>query len=218
MNDTSWTRDARALLDQAAARHGGWSRWERVDEIRGRLYDLGGAIPWAKGLGNTFASPEHVIVRPREWRAFFDGVERPPLAHRESFRGWRKWRRWRQEDAAYFFGCAISTYWSLPFVLARTSLLAHDPRRRTLTVEFPAELDSHCRRQRFWFADDGLLVRHDYHAEIVSTTARGAHVSAGYVEAGGLWFATERRVYVRLGRLALPMVVLRARFADLAVT
>src|SRR5262249_38486410 len=135
--------------------------------------------------------------------------------HRATFAGLRKWRRWQPLDALYFFGYALATYWSLPFVLERTSLVRADA--RSLTVAFPDALESHGRRQRFHFDDDGLLVRHDYRAEILSSLATGAHFSGGYVEAGGMPFATKRRVTLRLGGLALPVTVLHGELADFSV-
>jgi hypothetical protein len=237
VGERGWTDSARSLLERAAARHGGWERWRRLSEVRGRIVALGGAIPVAKGIGRTFPTPARIAVRPHAWETRFDDypepgvdaifsagdvrlVDRPTgraLAesprHRATFAGARKWRRWNPLDAVYFFGYALATYCSLPFVLERTAFVRSD--RRSLTVDFPDALESHGRRQRFFFDDDGLLVRHDYRAEILSSLATGAHFSEGYVDSGGLWFATERRVTVRLGRLALPVPVLTARLADL---
>jgi hypothetical protein len=235
-----WTESATSLLERAAARHGGWERWRRLSEIRARLVALGGPIPAAKGVGRTFPVPGAAVVRPHAWETRFldypeagvDGVfaagdvrlvERSSgrslaesARHRATFAGARKWRRWRPLDALYFFGYALATYWSLPFVLERTSLVRAD--RRSLTVDFPDALESHGRRQRFFFADDGLLVRHDYRADILSGMATGAHFSSGYLEAGGLPFATGRRVALRIGALPLPMTVLHAELADFAVS
>ena len=191
MSSESWPEPARRLLDRAAARHGGWDRWERLDEVRLRVVSLGGFIPRAKGIGRTFPMVGQAVVRPRAWEVRFvdypavgiDGIfargdvrliERggrvasESIGHRASFRGLGKWRRWRPLDAIYFFGYALATYMALPFVLARTRLVGHDARRRSLTVHFPDELESHSRRQRFVFAEDGLLVRHDYRAEILA--------------------------------------------------
>ena len=241
MSSESWPEPARRLLDRAAARHGGWDRWERLDEVRLRVVSLGGFIPRAKGIGRTFPMVGQAVVRPRAWEVRFvdypavgiDGIfargdvrliERggrvasESIGHRASFRGLGKWRRWRPLDAIYFFGYALATYMALPFVLARTRLVGHDARRRSLTVHFPDELESHSRRQRFVFAEDGLLVRHDYRAEILAAAATGCHRSSRYVAAGGMPFATERRVTMRLGGLALPIPVLAADLSEFEVS
>jgi hypothetical protein len=233
MRADSWPEPARQLLERAAVRHGGWERWRRLEEVRVRVVSLTGLIPWQKGIGLTFPRPDSAVVRPHAWETRFldfgsagvdgcfvrgdvrrvdrDGrVLEESRRHRATFRGLAKWRRWSALDAVYFFGYALATYLSLPFVLGDLELLDHDAERRWLTVAFPPELDSHGRRQRFYFAEDGLLVRHDYRAEVISDGALGCHRSSGYVEAGGMPFATERRVTFRLGRFALPVPVLSA--------
>jgi hypothetical protein len=234
-----WSAEASALLERAVARHGGWTRWRTIEEIGGRVAKLGGAIPAVKGLGRSFPPPGIAVVRPHAWTTRFVDYPEPGVdgifaggdvrlvssgagagailaesrRHRATFRGARKWRRWSPLDAIYFFGYALATYWSLPFVLERTTLVRADA--RSLTVDFPDELESHGRRQRFFFADDGLLVRHDYRAEILSSWATGTHLSDGYVDAGGLPLASRRRVVLRLGGVPLPVPILHAELADL---
>jgi hypothetical protein len=71
--------------------------------------------------------------------------------------------------------------------------------------------------QRFWFADDGLLLRHDYVAEVVGGWARGAHFVGEYVEVDGLWVPRARWVHALLGGWVTPIPVLRARFGAVTV-
>ena len=45
------------LLERAAARHGGWDRFRRIESITLRVESLGGAIPRLKGLHRSFPLP-----------------------------------------------------------------------------------------------------------------------------------------------------------------
>jgi hypothetical protein len=81
-----------------------------------------------------------------------------------------------------------------------------------LTVRFPPSLHTHCPTQTIYFAPDGLIVRHDYVADIIGGWARGAHFWRDYVTVEGISLALRRTVYARLGRQPLPLIALDARF------
>jgi hypothetical protein len=142
---------------------------------------------------------------------------------RDSFAGLRKHRRWAPLDALYFFGYAVAHYHSLPFSLTdarplRIVRAASAGRRlQGVEVELPASLDTHCRRQAFFFDDEGLLRRHDYVADVVGWFARGAHRWEDYTDVAGVGVPVARRrhVVLRLGRVEVPFVVaLHAQFGD----
>jgi hypothetical protein len=241
-----WPPDARALIEQAAARHGGWERWQRLHTVHIQQEELGGPLPWAKGLHRTHPMPRHVEVHPHERRAVFldyprageaatfaagdvritsgDRLLREGQDHRRTFAGLRKYRRWDELDALYFFGYALVTYMSLPFLLGELRFVAAcqqedgGQRLRGVTVEFPAGFHTHCARQRFFFDDTGLLLRHDYRAEVIGAWANAAHYSSDYVAADGLLLARRRRVVATLFGRPTPLPVLHARFAGLAVS
>jgi hypothetical protein len=59
---------------------------------------------------------------------------------------------------------------------------------------------THSRIQTIYFDREGLIVRHDYVAEIIGPWARGAHLWRDFVEVNGFPIATHRRVVTRLGR------------------
>jgi hypothetical protein len=68
--------------------------------------------------------------------------------------------------------------------------------------------------QRFQFDETGLILRHDYVADVAGAWARGAHFWRDFVTVEGVPIATHRRVLARLGRLPVPgAVALDARFA-----
>jgi hypothetical protein len=210
------------------------------------LEHLGGLLPRAKGLGRTFPAPAAVEVTPREGRVRFASYPRPGVSglyhagdvslvedgtgralaaspgHRRTFDGLAGYRRWTPLDGLYFFGYALSNYLGLPFLLGGCRLIEthgafDDDTPEGVTVEFPPGHDTHGRRQSFFFDADGLLVRHDYVAEIVGVWARGCHFSSGYTEAGGLPFATRRRVVARLAGHPTRLTVLEARLGGFRV-
>jgi hypothetical protein len=226
--------DAMALVDKSIQRYGSQSRWERLHLVLSPQA-VGGLLPWMKGIGRTFTLPSRAEIEPRRARALFCDFPRPgetglfaagrvalgaapPVEHRQSFAGLRKWRRWTPLDALYFFGYALTHYHALPFILPAAELRAWDPRRRALTVAFAPAVHTHCPVQTIYFDGEGLIVRHDYVAEIVGGWARGAHFWHDYVTVDGFPVATQRLVYARLGRATLPLVALEARFAPPSVS
>ena len=239
---TAWTGEARVLLDRAVERHGGRAAWEALRSVTLTMQHLSGLVPSIKGLRRTFPQPGRAEVFPHEYRAVLhdfptagrrgvfhagavqlfaaDGaVVESSADHRPSFRGLRKWRRWSPTDALYFFGYAITHYNSLPFSLAearplRLCRVRSDGRALTgVDVELPATLHTHCRRQSFYFDDEGLLRRHDYVADIVGWMARGAHLWRDFTTVHGIPIPRERHVVARIGRVTTPLVALHAALA-----
>jgi hypothetical protein len=229
---------ARELIARSIDRHGG-DRWSRIDRLTMRPRALSGLVPWLKGNGRTFGLPSRAELEPQIARAtFFDypragerGVfdagrvalgDAPLAQHRRTFRGIAKWRRWRPLDALYFFGYALTHYHAMPWTLRDAEPLALRRTRReggfALTVRFPPSLHTHCPVQTVYFDPDGLIVRHDYVADIVGSLARGAHFWCDYLTVEGILVPSRRTVYVRLGRQALPIIALDAHFDPAGVT
>ena len=69
------------------------------------------------------------------------------------------------------------------------------PTWRRLAVHFPPELPNHNPDQVFYFGDDFLLRRLDYHPEVTDSPI--AHYTYDYQDFGGLRFPTRRSVHVR---------------------
>ena len=240
---TPWYGEARTLLERAIRRHGGWSAWQGATGISLALTSLTGLLPSAKGAGKTFPVPSRAEIWPRESVAvlhdfpsggargvFSSGhlqllddrgqVREEATNHRDSFVGWRRYRRWTPLDALYFFGYALTHYHTLPFTLVDAVPLRLRSGRvgglplRGVEARIPPLVHTHSSVQTFYFAEDGLLRRHDYVAEVVGTWARGAHFWDDFVLVGGLPVARRRHVLVRLGSIATPIVVLRAELGD----
>jgi hypothetical protein len=116
--------------------------------------------------------------------------------------GLRRNLRWDDLDALYFAGYALWNYMAIPFLFERpgfevsegASLVIDGESFRRLDVLFPEDIHTHCRRQALYFDALGLLRRHDYHPDVVSSLAKAAHLCDGHREVRGLVFATKRRV------------------------
>lgn len=236
-----WTRDAIALVERAIEVHGGQRLWQATKSIRLPFQSGTGALLTVKGFGRTFPAPRECEVLPRECTTIFHGypddlhrgrfangsvvIEREDggsavaesTHHRRTFAGLAKYRRWTALDAMYFFGYALWHYHMLPFTLGDAHLVRVMARRGApegIDVVFPADVHTHCRRQQFYFAEDGRIIRHDYVAEVIGSWARGSHFWEDYQSVGGLLVARRRRVVARLGRHALPLPVLHVQFGE----
>ena len=215
--DLSWPEPARDLLRRAIDRHGGWSRWTRLQAIGVGLVSLRGLLPRVKGYGRTFQLPRYAMAYPKQGRTVWS--EQPdgdPVAvfdraagHRHSFRGLRKLRRWNTTDACFFFGYALASYAAVPFALPQLRYLRAVRGRwrgealEGVRVEYPAGAEVHSRRQNYLFDRDGLLRRNDYVADVVGAFARGAHGWDDFVTVEGIPVPTRRTVVPRVGTWAL---------------
>lgn len=218
------------MLEVAINRYGGDALWQKLDYILLDIESIGGPLPALKGIGRTFSLIGRIQVFPKQFRAIFldrDGsllgefdsgsVLQPGLApvanHRPSFDGFKKYRRWNSQDAIYFFGYALTVYLSIPFLL--TTLPINTSRWKDggfrVEAEFPDSIHSHCRKQTFYFDKSGLLIRHDYTADIVGRFAWGAHFTSDYEEIAGLPIARQRRVFLRFDSFATFIPVLSAQ-------
>lgn len=116
--------------------------------------------------------------------------------------GVRRNFRWDELDAIYFAGYAWWNYLNVPYLLLREGVRTAEGETwseggqtwRRLEATFPETLDTHSRRQTFYYDADLRLRRHDYVAEVVGHWARAAHMCADHVRAGGLLFPTRRWV------------------------
>ena len=237
-----WPPDGRALTEQAVAAHGGRATWQSLRSITLAFGSASGVLPRFKGYRQTFGAPREFEVRPHDQQTIFHaypdaqhrgwfvkgdvmieevGSQRPvsqSLDHRRTFTGPEKNRQWAPLDALYFFGYALWHYHTLPFSLgsARFIDLRHRAGLASLDVVFPAGTHTHSLQQRFFFDQDGRIVRHDYVAEVVGIWAMAAHYWEDYDRAGGLLIARRRRVFFRLFGYRTPLEVLRVEFSGVS--
>lgn len=225
------------IVERAIARHGGLDAFASCNTITIRVEQLSGSIPFCKGIGRTFRRPTEVQVSPRRRKARFvalgDGGQDIEFdsgsilcgddrheAYRQTFDGLKKLRRWSPNDAAYFFGYALCDYFSFPFSLQSlrvNSAAQFNDGGSRLGVVFPPGADTHSQHQALYLDSTGLLVRHDYRADVIGPLFFGAHHSTNYRFDTPVPIAETRRVTARLGRLSTPITVLKARFTVEAV-
>lgn len=221
--------------------YGGLALWRKLKHVLLHMDSLAGPLPMMKGLGRTFASPSMVLVDPARWRVEFQDYPQPgeraifaagtvqvmdragavvfeQRRYRENFLGLKKNRRWSPADAVYFFGYALATYLSVPFILPEYATSIKPWRGGVrITARFSKAIDTHSVLQRFWFDGDGLLLRHDYRADVVGWWAAGSHFTSDYQVMAGLPIARRREVYGRCLRAVTPVPILSATLHPIEV-
>jgi hypothetical protein len=219
-------------IEKAIERHGGIDVYNRIGGILLRMERLSGMIPFMLGIGRTFPMPTTINVEPHAHRTTFHGAgtggsdvvyQRGTVTidgtrienYRHKFNGLRKIRIFSKADAAYFFGYALSDYFSYPFSLPNYRVIESRSLRngeQRLVVEFPAGSDTHSRVQAFHFDSTGLLFRHDYRADILGPMFCGTQHYQDYRFDLAIPVSQGRYVTFRIGSWASPLVVLRAKF------
>ncbi|OAN66566.1 hypothetical protein [Sphingomonas sp. TDK1] len=218
--------------------HGGLDSWKRHDSLTAHLRQ-GGVLWPLKGQAGVLDetsvtvslreihashSPFGTIAARSDYRPArvalleADGAEVVALDQpRASFDGHTLETPWTPIQLAYFAGCAMWTYFNMPFLLAwdgvETEELApwdeDGQRLRRLRVTLPPAIVSHSSVQTLYVTDEGLLARHDYDVEIAGGTP-GAHYISGYTGVDGIRLPTRRRIYPRQPdgqRVPEPLVV-----------
>jgi hypothetical protein len=213
------------LLKKVLDAHGGLERWNRFTTLNATIV-TGGELWAMKGVAQDTMPREMTVslhqqsasVTPfgnphwrTEFRADYIAIEttegeivRERSNPRESFAGHDMNTPWDPLHRAYFSGYAMWTYLTTPFFMAMAGFNVTEitpwqegPEAwRGLRVEFPEHIASHSRFQDFYFADDGLLRRHDYHVDVAGGFAAAQYVGE-YVEAQGFRFPSRRRAYLR---------------------
>jgi len=213
------------LLQNVLDAHGGLERWNRFTTLNATIVS-GGELWGIKGVVQDTMPREMTVslhqqqasVTPfgnPDWRTAFRAdyiaietsqgeIVRERPNPREAFAGHGMDTPWDPLHRAYFSGYAMWTYLTTPFFMALPGFKVsgiepwHEGQEilQGLRVEFPEHVASHSRFQDFYFGDDFLLRRHDYHVDIAGGFAAAQYVS-DYVEAQGLRFPTRRRAYLR---------------------
>jgi len=218
--------------------HGGLAAWKSFSTLKAHL-SQGGALWMLKGKAGVLDDTNVTIDlrRERASHAPFGDASRksiftPALVElrsaadetleflenpRASFAGHTLETPWSDLQLAYFAGCAMWTYLTMPFLLAEDGVETHELETwndkgeswRRLKIRFPETIATHSTEQTLYVGADGLLKRHDYDVEIAGNTP-GAHFVSDYVEVQGLMFPTKRRIFPRQPdgqAMAEPLVV-----------
>lgn len=117
---------------------------------------------------------------------------------RRYFPGGRRLLWWDDLDMAYFANYAFWNYFTLPALLMRDDIDWREIEPGTLEATFPASFPTHNSVQRFRFdPETGLLIQHDYTAEIISRLATAAHVIHAHTQGTELVYPSRRIVTPR---------------------
>lgn len=113
---------------------------------------------------------------------------------------------WDDLDMAYFANYAFWNYFTLPKLLLNEKIVWTEKAPGCLIAEFPGNIPTHNPMQEFHFdTETGLLLQHNYTAEIISQFARAANVVVSHSKnLQGLVFPDKRLVTPR-GRNGKPL-------------
>jgi hypothetical protein len=215
---------SRDLLDEAIAAHGGRDRWRKVESIEFSLSS--GGFAFLSRSQPTALLNLKVSLRPHErettlcdfprpdWRGVWTPDRVRILDQQGQLQGERSDPRrhfvgvvnqvfWDKLDVLYFAGYALWNYLSFPFLFEEPGVIVKEVDARgdapRLDVVFDSDVPTHSAKQSFHFDRSRRLLRHDYTADVIGKWASAAHFCKDSVEAGGLRFYTQRKVYPRLG-------------------
>ena len=213
------------LLERAIVAHGGLERWQALKSLTVTAVSGGGLFA-LKGTHQDPTPREETVTLHDEsasvfpfgqpdWRTRFSPhrvaietiagvVVRERIDPRKSFDGHDLLTPWDPLDRAYFNGYAMWTYLTTPFFMAMPGFEVteiapwHDgaERWRGLRARFPDGVASHSKDQDFYFGEDFLLRRHDYHVDVAGAFPVAQYVS-DVVTVDGIQFPTRRRAYMR---------------------
>jgi hypothetical protein len=213
------------LLEWAIEAHGGIERWLAVKQLTADVSISGGLwaakdkagildrltvevdrrqqlvryFPFKQPGQYSLFTPDEVSIRSDQGKVL-DHRTSP----RESFKTHSALTLWDDLDLIYFSGYAMWTYLSTPFLFSLPGFESEETEPwdeegetwRRLKVTFPDFVHSHNRQQTFYFNSSGILVRHDYNAEVLSGLP-AANYALEPKTFDGLVIPTQRRVYAR---------------------
>jgi hypothetical protein len=222
-----------SVLRRALDVHGGVDAWSQVERIEARLSSWG--LAFSSHMRPRDLLGLGVSMSPHDRRVEFRGYGGPDRigvwsARRVELRGEdgrlivgrddprKNFSRvsrtayWDRLDLLYFAGYAVWNYLSFPFVLIESGVVVEENGEadggKVLTATFPPGFPTHSRQQRFRLDDDGLLLRHDYAAHVISRWATAANICLESATSGPFRFYTRRKVTPRIGAHVLPGPVL----------
>ena len=213
------------LLARAVAAHGGLDRWNKFKKVTATYVGGGGLWP-IKGLEMFPHPIEVMVTLHEEtssispfgqadWQASFTpdrvaietttgNIVSERSDPRASFTGHVMDTPWDPLHRAYFMGYAQWTYLTTPFFMTMPGFevteispwIEDGKLWHGLRARFPNGIASHSKEQDFYFDDDFLLRRHDYHVDVAGSFPVAQYVY-DIVDVDGLRFPTKRSAYLR---------------------
>jgi len=131
-----------------------------------------------------------------------EDVNRKIIAERKNAREFFSFGRrlfyWDDLDMAYFANYAFWNYFTLPSLLMNNEIDWKEKSEGVLEATFPKSMPTHNKIQEFHFDKrTGLLIQHNYTAEVISKLAKAANVMVEHSEQDGILFPSSRRVTPR---------------------
>jgi hypothetical protein len=124
------------------------------------------------------------------------------IARRENARSCFPYGRrlfwWDSLDQTYFAGYALWNYLSFPALLLREDIRWEETGPNRLEAIFPESIPTHSPVQEFLFDPaTGLLLQHNYTAEVIGGWAKAANVVVAHGSWNGIPYPSHRRVTPR---------------------
>lgn len=117
---------------------------------------------------------------------------------RRYFPGGRRLFYWDDLDMAYFANYAFWNYFTLPALLLREDINWKEIEPGWLEAVFPQTIPTHSPVQRFRFdRETGLLIQHDYTANVISKLATAANVVLEHTQGTDILYPSRRLVTPR---------------------
>lgn len=105
---------------------------------------------------------------------------------------------WDDLDMAYFANYAFWNYFTLPHLLMNEDIEWSEKPGSVLEARFPESIPTHNEFQEFHFdPKTGLLIQHNYTANVIGRMAKAANLVAKHSEIGGLVYPCSRIVTPR---------------------
>jgi hypothetical protein len=105
---------------------------------------------------------------------------------------------WDDLDMTYFANYAFWNYFTLPNLLQSPEILWEEKAKGVLQATFPNNFPTHNKVQEFHFnVNTGLLMQHNYTADIISSLAKAANVVAEHNSSEEIIYPSRRLVTPR---------------------
>jgi hypothetical protein len=200
--------------ERALEAYGGADLWKRAVAVNSTLSARGLAfrIKWQKPFLRAKARFEVAVPRARiqpidsegntgvldGHNVAIEGRDGEMLETRASARQYfpygRRFFYWDRQDQTYFACYALWNYSTLPALLMREDISWTEEKNGVLVARFPPYLPTHSERQRFRFdCTTGLLIQHDYVAEILGGWAKASMVVLEHRLWNGIPYVSRRR-------------------------
>lgn len=213
------------LLKFVLSANGGTATWKKKEKVSVHLR-ITGQLWHAKGVGGILSNthlysdcreqkvcftsltennlkgifePNQVVLQSTNGKTLEERFN-----PRESFNSHGPSTHWDMPDLLYFSGYAIWNYLTMPFNFDLPGFdtkeiepyLENEEQWRCLKVTFPDYIATHSKVQLFYFNQNGLLMRHDYFADILGSVPV-THYVYDHQQFDGLMMPTRRLAYLR---------------------